>query len=440
MYCGFMLINFKVANFRSIESEVVLDFLSSRPGGDSTRDLQSMPESVVTTAAIFGANATGKTTVLLAYLWMVEFARTSLYQWTDSIPVQPFLYRQGSDKPTVFTVEFEASGMLFKYELTLTMKAIVSEKLFYWPNGRRKTLFIREGLEISKTAREMGSLRGAKTLLTDNVLLLSISRKFDLGPVSIFAEQFTDLLAVDLQTGIGAQVALGEVPKATRAGAPLSWFADEPEGFFPNSTQEIPLQVRQSRALELLKLADGGIADVNVVDNEVEHVFSDGRSEKGLIRNVQVDHNVNGEAGVLDLFFESRGTTKWLNLISPILAALEFGSVILIDELDSSLHPLLVEKILSLFADKRVNRNGAQLVITSHNTNLLTRLEPDQVWFADKAEEGNTGVYPLLDFRSAQISRADQRNKQYLEGRFGAIPSLDLSAAIEQFTKPELSI
>lgn len=429
-----MLINFKVSNFRSIESEVELDLVSSRPLDESNRELKCLPESVVTTAAIFGANAAGKTNILLAYLWLVEIARTSLYQWSESIPVQPFSYRNGASKPTKFAIEFEATGTLYAYELSIDNHKVLSESLFYWPNGRRKTLYVREGLEINKAAREIGSMRGPKTLLTDSVLLISIAKKFDLGPVSIFAEQFTDLLAIDMFTGLDAQVAISEAPKAARSGSPLAWFADEPEAYSVLTSQEVPLEERRARAIALLKLADSGINNVKVFDNEVEHVFPDGKSQKGLIRNVQVGHKVAGETTDIDLFFESKGTTKWLNLISPILAALQYGSLILIDELDSGLHPLLVEKILSLFADKDTNPKGAQLLITSHNTNLLTRLEPDQVWFTEKAEAGQTSLYPLLDFRANQISKPEQRNKQYLEGRFGGIPHLELAGTKEYFT------
>jgi len=431
MYCSFMLINYKVSNFRSIESEVELDLSSSRPIGLTNRALHNASESVVTTAAIFGGNATGKTNILLSYVWLVELARTSLYQWTDSIPVQPFLYREGLNKPSRFEVECEVDGLLYKYELDLDAQRVIREKLSYWPNGRRKSLFVRDFLELSKTAREFGPTRGPKTLLADSVLMISIARKFDLGPVSRFAEHFIDLLAVDMQTGLNSQVAIGEAPKAARSGGPFAWFADEPEGFYPSATFEVPLSERQSRALSLLRLADQGISKVKVVDNEVEHQFPDGQSQKGLIRNIQIEHNVAGEEASLDLFFESRGTTKWLNLISPILAALEYGSLILIDELDSGLHPLLVEKILALFSDEKTNAKGAQLILTSHNTNLLNHLEPDQVWFTEKTDDGQTTLYPLLDFRSNQIARADQRNRQYLEGRFGGIPNLEIDIARE---------
>lgn len=120
---------------------------------------------------------------------------------------------------------------------------------------------------------------------------------------------------------------------------------------------------------------------------------------------------------------ESRGTLRLLRLLGPILDALDHGRTVVVDELDASMHPLLSAKILALFNSREANPRGAQLICTTHDTNLLSRdcLRRDQIWFTEKDSEGATHLFPLTDIRTRST---DNIEKGYLQGRFGAIPFL----------------
>jgi uncharacterized protein YjiS (DUF1127 family) len=429
-----MLISFSASNFRSIEEEIQLDFISTRRDAKDNIDARSINSSVVSKAVIFGGNATGKTNLLAAYLWLVEFSRTSLFQWADGIPTQPFLFRNGAANPTTFTVQLEIDRVLFRYEVKLDSSGVEIENLDYWPNGRRKKVFSRIGLDLS-ASREFGSTKGPRTLLSKTVLISSVARKFDLGPASRFAEAFHDVLALDIRTGLNVQIPINELSKAVRAGSNLGWFTDEPEMIQPRHVLPIDLDLRKKRALALLQLADNAIRDIDIEDREVEQVAQDGMRIKTLERKITFEHSNALETISLDFFFESRGTQKWFAMLSPLLAALEFGSLIMIDEMDSSLHPILVSKILELFSRRDLNPLGAQLLITVHDATLLNVLHPDQVWFAEKNESGSTVVFPLSTFRANQISQQTARSRQYLDGRFGGVPEIHLDSAADAFSE-----
>lgn len=429
-----MLLNFKVSNFRSIDEPIELNLVSNRSDDASLIHAGSVDANVVSKAVIFGPNAAGKTNILLAYQWLVEIIKTSLYQWADGIPTQPFAFRDGERKPSTFAIELEIESVLYRYEVSLDGFSISHEELNYWPSGRRKLLFRRTGLEL-KASREFGSTKGPKSLLTKNVLVVSIAKKYEMGPVTVFAEMVQDVLSLDLFTGLDIQQNFGDLPRATRTSAiPLAWFKDEPEQVQPKADFPLTVEARKSKALELLRMADPGIQDVSIEDSELEQITPDGRRHRALQRKVRLEHEIAGESAYLDLQFESRGTNKWLAIISPLLTALEFGSLILIDEMDSSLHPLLFEKILEVFGDKKLNTKGAQLLITSHNSSLLSELAVDEVWFAEKNQSGSTTLFSLLDFRASQIDAPARRSMQYLDGRFGAVPQVDTDIVLDQFS------
>ena len=122
---------------------------------------------------------------------------------------------------------------------------------------------------------------------------------------------------------------------------------------------------------------------------------------------------------------ESRGTRAWFELIGPVLSALKSGSLLVIDELDASLHPSLSEELIRLFHDPTTNRHGAQLIFTSHDTSLLNHLNRDEVWLTEKNENGATRLGALADFAGERVRRSQNLERAYLHGRFGALPDVD---------------
>jgi AAA15 family ATPase/GTPase len=137
---------------------------------------------------------------------------------------------------------------------------------------------------------------------------------------------------------------------------------------------------------------------------------------------IQLSHqSAQGEEVFLDFDNESRGTRRLLFLLQPAMRVLETGGVLIVDEIDASLHTKACEAIIALFSSKEKNRAGAQLIATTHDTNLLRSplLRRDQIWFTEKGPDQATHLYPLTDFHTRQ---GDNIEKGYLQGRYGAIP------------------
>ena len=169
---------------------------------------------------------------------------------------------------------------------------------------------------------------------------------------------------------------------------------------------------RKDAALLMLRFADLGISDVKIVDE-------DGR------RQVQLVHRASAEEIPFEMREESLGTQVWFRLIGPALSALTNGRVLLFDELDSSLHPSLTAHLVELFQNPDTNPNGAQLIFTSHDTSLLNHLNRDEIWLTEKGADGATKLIALAEFGLDKVRRSLNIERSYLQGRFGAVPTLD---------------
>jgi AAA15 family ATPase/GTPase len=189
--------------------------------------------------------------------------------------------------------------------------------------------------------------------------------------------------------------------------------------FFPSDD---PPENLSQRFRTLLKGADFGIVDFRVQRSDV-----DDSTRRVSLPKFQLKHHNTSEDAWLPLEQESHGTRTLFRMALPILRSLERGTILLVDELESSLHPALAQQIICNFNDPATNPHNAQLVCTTHDTNLLgtTLGEPalrrDQVWFTEKSEEGATALYPLTDYKPR---KAENLERGYLQGRYGAIPFL----------------
>jgi len=143
------------------------------------------------------------------------------------------------------------------------------------------------------------------------------------------------------------------------------------------------------------------------------------------VQTVRLVHRADKERVRFDFALESEGTRTWFDLIGPVLAALDRGSLLLFDELDASLHPTLSAQLIRLFQDPATNPAGAQLVFTSHDTSLLNHLNRDEVWLTEKADDGATRLGALAEFAGERVRKSQNLEKGYLHGRFGALPDVD---------------
>ncbi len=409
-----MLISFTVQNFGSIYEPITVDLARKRP----TKAELKKKENILPVFGIFGANASGKSTLLQAFAFLRDcvVGAVGVQNKGDKIPYNPFAFSDtAAQNPSVFTVEFVADGVLYEYELACDATHIVHEHLYSWPNNRETRIFCRDGQEFTFTeaTREKQKPLAERTL--ENRPYLYTSNEWNLSLTEAAFLWFKETPFIDLE-GQG-------------------W----PRGVF----EDLEDPIQKEKILRELKFADLGILDIINQPNKelsipIEEIRPElrsvmglpaGKEEKGTVVFGSVDsqtvHRIGGKTFYLDLDKESTGTGKYLLLIGGVLRALEEGHVIIADELESSLHPLLACHIVELFQDPERNTGGGQLIFVSHNTTLLDLelLERCQIGLIEKdPDSGATDLYTLEDIKG--VRNNENIAKGYLQGRYGAIPFL----------------
>ncbi|MGW4521106.1 AAA family ATPase [Amycolatopsis sp. NPDC004378] len=387
-----VLIRFEVGNFRSILDPVELSMVAVDRGREAARPVLGVGESVLTVAAVFGPNGSGKSTVLAALAWLRDAVRDSAHSWDERIPVQPHALAAEQDGRCGFTIDSVIDGVRCEYVLEFDRDAVRYEALFHYPQGRRRRVFERDGDELI-IQRGMGRLSSVRELLTPSALVLSVARRWQVPVVSGFT---ADLLAMSVLDGRGT-------------GGEMHWCD-------PQAMPE-----RHALAVQLARLVDDSIDDV-IVERSRE-------TPDAAWRMTGVSRRVAGEAVVVDVGEESGGVRAWCALVVPIAAALETGSLVLIDGLGGRLHPRVSAAVIGLFQSSVTNPRGAQLVLTCHDVSLLNHLNRDEVWFTEKTADGATRLGALAEFAGERVRTSQNLERAYLAGRFGAIPDVDGAAA-----------
>lgn len=309
------------------------------------------------------------------------------------------------------------SGVRFEYLLDVSSRRVSFEALYHYPEGRRRRIFEREHNALV-LQRGLGELAGTRSLLTDRSLALTIMRRFDEPATSSFINQVLKIVS------LGQPLTRFRRPLGSGSALATMRMFDDSQGdeldVIPDDATVEAISSRQ-RAMSLLQLADLGVVEVELL-----------RVEGGsLLRSKvpQLVHSSGSERLAFDYQSESAGTRSWFELIGPMLTALQAGSVVLFDELDASLHPTLTARLVRLFQGRSSNPEGAQLLFTSHDTNLLNHLNRDEVWLTQKDGRGATRFAALSDFAGERVRRSQNIESGYLSGRFGALPDI---------AKPEL--
>jgi uncharacterized protein len=403
-----MLLRFEAANHRSIMKPVELSMIAVDEDRPAARGFERLSERVLTVAGIYGPNASGKSNVLGALLWLSQAVGQSLRTWDRRVPREPFRFSGGPESPSEYEVEMVVGGVRYTYHVELDDSAIRYEVLFSYPERRRRVLFEREELDIS-LRRGLGELSGIRELLTPTTLALSAAMRFDDLEVTPFGRGLAGLIALGTGTGPGFP---GEVIRAIldREMAAVSFW--DPS---VSSLSGDELDRERETALALIRFADLGIDDVHVIDDE-------GASPS---RRVQLVHRAGQQKAFFELRDESAGTRTWFELIAPVLYAVRTGRILLFDEIDASLHPKLSARLIELFQDPGTNPRGAQLIFTTHDTSLLNHLNRDEVWLTEKGDDGASTLTALAEFGGEKVRRSLNLERAYLQGRFGAVPELD---------------
>jgi len=418
-------LSFTAENVRSYRDEVHLSLLATRLSAEGVpRSMvpagMARPVRVLPAVGIFGANASGKTTILRAMGDMRRLVATSFRHGSRDTPLvhHPFLLDPVcAERPTRFEVDLLLEGVRWVYRFAVDDRSVLEESAHHWPRGRRALVFRRREGELVFGAPFGAKDRTIESLLRDNALLLSVAGATENRPLATLFDWFTsNLLLMESDN---------RVPRAF-------------------VTAEMANQQNQrKRIIQMLRAADLGITSltVNPLDDEDAEQL---RRVIGLIRQAEGDLDLpdpsemdvgsfrqlglthSGADGDVSLGpeDESLGTLVWVGLIGPMLQALDDGKAILVDELDASFHSDLVERIVAVFQDPRTNHNGAQLIFNSHDGALLEgagawSLGRDQIWFAEKYADGGTKLYPLDDFSPR---RDEDIRGRYYRGRYGAIP------------------
>ena len=413
-----MLIEFRVKNFRSLRDEQTLSLVADKD--KSLQESNTMPSGIkaaptlLRSMAIFGPNAGGKSNLIKALQFMraVVAESASVMQPGQAFHTQSFRFEATSvAQPTEFDVSFVLDGIRYQFGFALTAQRITREYLLVYKAFKPQLWFERYFDEESgKDLYDFGTgLKGPKSVwegaTRPNALFLSMAVQLNSEQLQPVFAWFVKQLAIFNEiTPLGQHFSIEMLRK--------------PEG---------------KRAIcDFLTSADISISDIEVVTRKVsgQAVHFDMAAEKTEVRNEEQEvhellfHHVtdHGEA-VFSLGDESMGTRNLLFLTGPVLEILDKGMVLVVDELGSSLHPLLVRRLVELFQNSRFNKKGAQLIFTSHDTSLLDQdlFRRDQIWFVEKDRDQASKLYPLSDF-SPRKNEALERG--YLMGRYGALPFL----------------
>lgn len=408
-----MLLEFRVRNYRSIRDEQALNLVASSDKELAqthlaSTGLKSAPHAL-RSAVVYGPNASGKSSLLRAldYMRAVVAESATVIQPGQTYNVQPFrLDAASAQQPTEFEITFLLSGVRHQYAFAMTAQRIVSESLLVYRSSKPTQLFSRRSAEGDAYDYEFSThLSGSRKLWQEstrpNALFLSMAAQLN-------SEQLSPVFHWIVRN-------IAFLP----AGAAV----------LPDFTTAM-LATEQGRATirEFLSAADISIADVQAVPRKGMQAqwvmgasgLQTSQEEREFLMPV-FEHSAPNGSAKFELHDESEGTQRLYGLIAPVLECLRDGRVLVVDELDSSLHTLLVRRLITMFQTPELNPRGAQLIFSTHDTSLLDRtlFRRDQIWFTEKDADQATRLYPLTDF-SPRKQEAWERG--YLTGRYGAVP------------------
>ena len=424
-----MLIEFKVKNFRSIREEQTLSLVATKANKELPDCIIDKPLKglaglqFLKGAALYGANASGKSNVLLALKYLADLVENSATELKpgDTTGTEPFKLDQNCiTQPSEFEVTFEADNVRYLYGIALTPQRIIEEYLYAYPQGRENCWCHRSYDEKAgkyEWDRTAGSFKNDLKLqgyTKENVLFLSQGADLNhqqLTKVYMWFKTKLRFLNLGADGGVSPGMTL----------------------------QRLSDGLKKKQILSLLKSADFNISDIKVTEHELDiesikrklppellsKLMEKGNDSKFSTKEINFEHE-DRTGSLIPMDFEneeSAGTQRFFSLLGPWLDTLEEGYTVFIDEIDTSLHPNLVRELLKLLFCAKNNPNGAQIVFTTHNPVFLdqTLLRRDQIWFTEKNNQGATFLYPLTDYKPRD---KEAIAKRYLAGVYGGIPYL----------------
>ena len=379
-----MILELRLSNLFSLRDEMSLDLQAAKIQTQKGRSLEGNifsvgGERLLKSIAVFGANASGKSNVIKAIRACIEMIRSSHnYNEDTKFGFVPFKFDGYDQKPSSFYVRFLMDDIEYEYSFTMTQQEILTEQLYYYPNGRKSLVFSRDE---SKGPEKKDIYEFKLVLKRPMDVAANTSRK------TLFISR-----ASQMDRDLAKQV--------------FRFFCDEvvldyhlPES---NSVEQM-LNLQKDQLLDVLRTADSDIVDIRIQGNAIK------------------TYHRNNETVPFDFETEeSEGTKTLFRMMLSMIEIIRGGRLLIVDEIDTSLHTQLVEFIIGMFNASE----HAQLIYTTHNTHLLNTdfQRRDQVYFVNKREDGSSDLYSLFDFKDFRDTF--DMEKAYLQGRFDAIPYL----------------
>ncbi len=413
-----MLLRFSAENHLSFRDKMEISMVAAKLK-DFSEGLIETPISgilVVPAALIYGPNASGKSNVIGALSVMKNLVVTSQFGGRPGSPLlqMPFAFEASHlEAPTTFDADFLVGGVRYNYGFAYTDESIEREWLVSYPNGRAQTLFTRERQQFAFGRK----LRGRNAVIADltrkNSLFLSAAAQNDHNDLTPIYKFFADIVIIQSIAVEGAFVSIE-----------LEQIDERVINFLNNiGTGVVSYRRTEQESSEFSRELGR-----NLIGFFQKHFPSSdtGPDFSGLDRDkdvsIELGHRaVDGSVVYLSLDRESAGTRRMLVILSKVFEALDSGGLIIVDELDASLHTQACELIFALFSSKEYNTAGAQMLATIHDTNILASesIRRDQIWLCEKGLYGDSNISPLTDVR---LRHTDDFEKGYLEGRFKALP------------------
>ncbi len=411
-----MLIQFNFKNFKSFRDEATLDLSAAKMTEFSDRVVSEGNDKILPMAAIYGANASGKSNIYNAFGYMADYVIESFKYGDEEEKFEEY-------RPTPFLFDSVSNDVESSFEVYFTIPGDKAEKTYNYGFCVDRGGVTEEWLNVkAKTARKYTSVFYRST--EENTLDLSGLPKSSRDNIQV---------ALEKQVLI---VSLGAKLKVTKCKDIRDWFmANEFADFgdpFTNFflSRRLPKGFVEDDSVQKKVIEYFASFDEHIKDFEIEKLPQDADSKEETYKISSLHKKIDSDTfAAIPLSMESAGTLKMFALYPELQDVLEKGSVFFIDELNARLHPLLVRNFLLTFLNPEINTKHAQLIFTTHDTWQLSNqlLRRDEVWFTEKDEQGISKLYSLADFvdeSGARIRKDESYEKNYLIGKYGAIPTL----------------
>jgi AAA15 family ATPase/GTPase len=419
-----VLLQFSVNNYRSIKDTVTFSMATALQEDKNFFNIRKY--KLLNSAVVYGANASGKSNLLraMAFMGKIVLNKTKVIQSVDKLPHDPFkLNTSTKEASSSFEIVFFIDETKYRYGFELDSTTVYSEWLFADEKGKEAKLFYRDDEEAHYVNPQ--KFKEGFAFFDTSLSKIKISK----NQLFIWKCDQND----------------GEISKSI-----LNWFSRfnlidglSHDGYISYTMKKTEDAEFKNKIVSLVQTADIGIDDIKIQEDKIpDEVFEklplpdELKQEilkEGGLKSVKINtyHTIfdenNDEVGkeIFELDSEeSLGTQKFFKMSAPILNTLQEGKILMIDELDASLHPMLTKHLIKLFHDKSINTKNAQLIFATHDTNILKPqlFRRDQIWFTQKNKYGSTDVYALSEIKN--VRKTEDFESQYIQGKYGAIPYL----------------